>query len=319
MQYSNLLVTGGLGFIGSNFVNLYANKFNITVLDKLTYAANKSNINSSVNAKIIIGDIQDENLLTKIITENKIDAIINFAAESHVDNSIKSPKNFVDSNILGVFNILEVIRHNNPKIRLLHVSTDEVFGSLEIDSIAKFNPESLYKPSSPYSASKAASDHLVRAWHHTYGLDVIITNCSNNYGANQHAEKLIPKTILNALSHKKIPIYGNGKNVRDWIYAEDHCMGIYLALTMGKSGESFLFGGDSEKSNLEVVKTILQILDLDENLIEFVNDRPGHDMRYAIDNSDSFKKLGFKPKTTFEDGIRKTIDYFMQNMAKNES
>ncbi|MBN9543623.1 MAG: dTDP-glucose 4,6-dehydratase [Alphaproteobacteria bacterium] len=321
MKYQNILVTGGLGFIGSNFVNLFHSEFNIIILDKLTYAASRSNILPDTKCEVVIGDICDANLIKNIIEQHKIDAIVNFAAESHVDNSINSPKAFIDTNIIGTYTILDVIKNYYPSIRLVHVSTDEVFGSLELDTNDKFSNSSSYKPSSPYSASKAASDHLVRAWVHTYGIDAIITNCSNNYGANQHIEKLIPKTITNALEKKPITVYGNGKNVRDWIYVEDHCRGIMLALNRGIKGTSYLFGGNNEISNIEVVNIILDIIKQENSgfdyhsLITYVTDRPGHDLRYAIDNTESQLKLGFKPSVSFQEGIASTIKWYMRAYA----
>ncbi|MBN8827978.1 MAG: dTDP-glucose 4,6-dehydratase [Sphingobacteriia bacterium] len=326
MQISNLLVTGGLGFIGSNFVNLFSDKYNIIILDKYTYAANEKNIIPK-NVKIIKGDIGDIPLVTKLLEENNIQAIVNFAAESHVDNSINSPKEFINTNIVGTYNLLNSAldyfkNFNKSEFRFLHVSTDEVFGSLNLDEEA-FTENSQYKPNSPYSASKAASDHLVRAWFHTYGLPTIITNCSNNYGPNQHTEKLIPNMIKCALSNKPLPVYGNGKNIRDWIFVNDHCHGINLALTKGRIGETYCFGGEAEKQNLEVVNAICEALDSIKpktdgksykSQISFVTDRPGHDFRYAINNSKAYNELGYKLQYNFSQGLEFTVKWYLSNI-----
>ena len=299
-------------------------------LDKLTYAANQKHLASVENHEnyhFILGDICDAALVKQIFTENKPDFVVNFAAESHVDNSILSPHEFIKTNIEGVFTMLQAAReywqnlkgkaHEN--FRFLHVSTDEVFGSLEFTA-TKFSEDSRYEPSSPYSASKAASDHLVRAWNRTYGLPTIITNCSNNFGPRQHIEKLIPKIIRNCLNEKKIPIYGDGTNIRDWIWVEDHCRGIALALEKGEPSETYLFGGDCEKNNLEIVTIICELMDEIHprkngakhiELIEFVVDRAGHDLRYAVSNEKSQHKLGFEPTPDFNANLRKTIKFYM--------
>ncbi len=323
-----ILVTGGLGFIGSNFVIQEINAGNrIINLDKVTYAANFENVkevDSNKNYHFIKGDICDANLVKKIFDENKIDWVAHFAAESHVDNSISKPSEFIETNIIGTYNLLQnaLQYYRNTKdeaFRFLHISTDEVFGSLEENS-DKFNEDTKYDPSSPYSASKASSDHLVKAWHRTYGLPILMTNCSNNYGPRQHKEKLIPKTIFCCLEEKPIPIYGNGKNIRDWIFVEDHCKGIKLTLEKGRVGESYLFGGNCEKNNLEVVNIICEEMDKRKprkngasykNLISFVNDRLGHDFRYAINGRKAEKEFGYNPKPDFSLYINKTIDYYI--------
>lgn len=323
-----ILVTGGLGFIGSNFIIQEISAGNSVInLDKVTYAANFENLKgleNYPNYKFIKGDICDNKLITDIFDSNKIDYVTNFAAESHVDNSIEKPSDFIETNIIGTYNLLQNARdyfkkvRNPAEFRFLHVSTDEVFGSLD-EASPKFNEETKYDPSSPYSSSKAASDHLVKAWHRTYGLPIIITNCSNNYGPRQHKEKLIPKTILCCLGEKEIPLYGNGKNIRDWIFVEDHCKGIKLALEKGKVGESYLFGGDCEKNNIEVVNMICNLMDnikprksgSYKELMTFVQDRKGHDFRYAINNNKSESELGFKVSENFENNIITTIKYYM--------
>lgn len=324
-----ILVTGGLGFIGSNFVIQEIKSGNRVInLDKVTYAANYDNVKpveKDKNYQFIKGDICDADLVQKIFDENGIDWVVNFAAESHVDNSIEKPSEFIETNIIGTYNLLQNSLQYLKKLkdingfRFLHVSTDEVFGSLEEKS-PKFNENTKYDPSSPYSSSKAASDHLAKAWNRTYNLPVLLTNCSNNYGARQHREKLIPKTIFCCLEEKEIPIYGNGKNIRDWIFVDDHCKGIKLALEKGKIGESYLFGGNCEKNNIEVVNIICEQMDKIKprnngksykDLITFVKDRAGHDFRYAISNDKSEKELGFKVSDNFENNIRMTIEYYM--------
>jgi dTDP-glucose 4,6-dehydratase len=325
----NLLITGGAGFIGSNFVTLaIAKGKNVIILDALTYAGSRDNLSHLPDDKykLIVGNINNQELVCEILTKYNIDAIVNFAAESHVDNSINSPAAFIETNIVGTYKLLEAARHYYNKLpenkksvfRFLHISTDEVYG--ELGGTGKFSEASKMQPNSPYSASKAASDHLVRAWCETYKLPTITTNCSNNYGPRQHSEKLIPLMINNALQGKKLPIYGNGSNIRDWIFVEDHCEGVFLALEKGKIGETYCFGGNSEKTNLEVVKEICAILDKVKpksdqtsynNQIEFVTDRLGHDYRYAIDDSKAVKELGFTRKYNFADGIRETIDCYM--------
>ncbi len=328
----NFLVTGAAGFIGSHFAIKVCEMGNrAIVLDNLTYAANLDNLKSikdKPNYKFIEGDICDFDLVTKILAEEEIDYVVNFAAESHVDNSIKAPESFIKTNIIGTYNLLNcALKHyqklaDNKKseFRFLHVSTDEVYGSLSLDD-PKFREENPYKPNSPYSASKASSDHLVRAWFETYQLPTVTTNCSNNFGPHQHQEKLIPTVISSALANKEIPIYGNGKNIRDWIFVKDHIDGIYMALTQGKLGETYCFGGNSEKRNIDLANEICTILDeikprtdgkSYKEQIAFVTDRLGHDQRYAIDNSKVEKTFGFKPSKTFEERLKETVQWYLQ-------
>jgi len=307
----NILVTGGAGFIGSNFIH-YINKkypeYKIVNLDKLTYAANLDNLKDIKNNYTFVeGDILDYDLVSKIVKENNIDLIVHFAAESHVDRSIEGPDIFLQTNILGTANLLKVALENN-KIRFHHISTDEVFGSLGETGL--FNEDTPYDPRSPYSSSKASSDHLVRAYYHTYGLPITISNCSNNYGPYQYTEKLIPLFITNLLNNKKVPLYGDGKNIRDWIYVEDHCKAIDLIIHKGKIGETYCIGGDSEKTNTEIADILLNKLSHNKDMIEYVKDRPGHDFRYAIDSSKIKKELGYKIETSFEEGIDKTIKFY---------
>ena len=324
-----IVVTGGAGFIGSNFVlDWLANPKaeGIINLDKLTYAGNLSTLAPLAKDPrhiFIKGDIGDSTLVTNLLQQHRPRAIINFAAESHVDRSIHGPADFIQTNILGSFNLLECTRtywnslptEEQQQFRFLHVSTDEVYGSLGA-SDAAFKETTAYEPNSPYSASKAASDHLVRAWFHTYGLPVLTTNCSNNYGPYHFPEKLIPLVILNALNGQPLPIYGDGMQVRDWLYVGDHCAAIRRVLEKGTLGETYNVGGWNEKANLEVVKTICAILDelrprpnggSYAEQIRFVTDRPGHDRRYAIDASKLERELGWKPAETFATGIRKTV------------
>jgi dTDP-glucose 4,6-dehydratase len=330
----HILVTGGAGFIGSNFVEmLVKNGHRLTVLDALTYAGHKQSLEPFLKkglCDLVVGDIGDAGLLQKLFSENEFSSVVNFAAESHVDNSILGPQVFLQTNIMGTFQLLEAARrywndqNDSQKMdfRFLHVSTDEVFGSL--GETGKFDESSRYEPNSPYSASKAASDHLARAWFHTYQLPVIVTNCSNNYGPRQFPEKLIPLMIHNCLNGKKLPVYGAGTNVRDWIHVEDHNQGVFLALTKGTPGEVYCFGGNSERNNLEVVKKICQILDelkpsssgqKYESLISFVTDRKGHDFRYAIDDGKAQKELGFKRQYSFDQGLKATVQWYLQNTA----
>ncbi len=307
----NILITGGAGFIGSNFIHYLHNKYSdyqIINLDKLTYAADLNNLKDiKDNYTFIEGDILDYDLVTRVVQENKIDLIVHFAAESHVDRSIEGPDIFLETNILGTANLLKVALENK-KIRFHHISTDEVFGSLGKEGL--FNENTSYDPRSPYSASKASSDHLVRAYYHTYHLPITISNCSNNYGPYQFKEKLIPLFITNLLEKKKIPLYGDGKNIRDWIYVEDHCRGIDLIIKKGKIGETYCLGGDSEKTNREIAKILLAKLNLKEEMIKYVQDRPGHDFRYAIDSNKIKKELGYKIETSFDEGIDKTIKWY---------
>ncbi len=334
-----MLVTGAAGFIGSTFIREALNEGHyICMLDSMSYAGHYENISEALdsayfkkNLSFTKGSINNFELCFSLLSENCLDSIVNFAAETHVDNSIKGPKQFIEANINGTFSLLEATRKYlnsqsidfQKKFRFLHVSTDEVFGSLG-DS-GKFNESTSYKPNSPYSATKAASDHLVRAWYHTYNLPTIITNCSNNYGPRQFPEKLIPLIIKNALAGKVLPIYGTGKNIRDWIHVEDHSRGILLALTKGEIGESYCFGGNSERTNLEVVNSICKIMDelnpltnskSYSELISFVEDRAGHDWRYAIDDSLAVNKLGFNRRyTNFEIGLKQTVQWYLNNQS----
>ena len=330
-----VLITGGAGFIGGNFVLDWLSNSNaepIINLDKLTYAGNLATLKPLQNDPrhvFVRGDIGDQALVKQLLAEHKPRAIINFAAESHVDRSIHGPSDFVQTNIVGTFNLLECAREYwnalqgqaKEQFRFHHVSTDEVYGSLSASDPA-FTENHPYEPNSPYSASKAASDHLVRAWFHTYGFPVVTTNCSNNYGPYHFPEKLIPLVILSALDGKPLPIYGDGQQVRDWLYVSDHCSAIREVLARGKLGETYNIGGWNEKANLDVVKTICSILDqlrprVDgksyADQITFVKDRPGHDRRYAIDASKIERELGWKPAETFETGIRKTIQWYLDN------
>jgi len=334
LQNHPILVTGGAGFIGSNFILRWLATENLPVvnLDKLTYAGNLRNLEKIAGDprySFIHGDICDRALVFDLLKTRQPRAIVNFAAESHVDRSIHGPDDFVRTNVNGTFSLLEETRAHwaqlpdEPKaaFRFLHVSTDEVYGSLAPNDPG-FNETTAYSPNSPYSASKAASDHLVRAYHHTYGLPTLTTNCSNNYGPYQFPEKLIPLVILHALKGKPIPVYGDGKNVRDWLYVEDHCDAIQSVIARGKVGETYNIGGNNEKQNLEIVQTICAILDElrpndpvvpHQKLITYVQDRPGHDRRYAIDARKIHEELGWRPRETFETGIRKTIEWYLAN------
>ncbi len=326
-----LLVTGGAGFIGSNFVlsTLAATGEAIVTLDKLTYAGNLKNLETiagDARHAFVKGDICDRALLRKLLAGHRPRAIVHFAAESHVDRSIDGPGEFVQTNVVGTFSLLEEARAwwgalpaaEKEGFRFLHVSTDEVYGSLAIDAPA-FTEAHPYAPNSPYAASKAASDHLARAYHHTYGLPVLTTNCSNNYGPHQFPEKLIPLMITQALAGQPLPVYGDGLNVRDWLYVLDHCGAIRVVLAKGRPGETYNIGGNSEKKNLELVHTLCALLDQARprkggryaELIAMVKDRPGHDRRYAIDASKIESELGWRPKENFETGLRKTIDWYL--------
>lgn len=329
-----ILVTGGAGFIGANFVLdwLAQSDEPVVNLDKLTYAGNLETLASlKDNPKHIFvqGDIGDSALLDRLLAEHKPRAVVNFAAESHVDRSIHGPEDFVQTNVLGTFRLLESVRgfwnalpaDQKAAFRFLHVSTDEVYGSLSKTDPA-FTEENKYEPNSPYSASKAASDHLVRAWHHTYGLPVVTTNCSNNYGPFHFPEKLIPLMIVNALAGKPLPVYGDGMQVRDWLYVKDHCSAIRRVLEAGKLGETYNVGGWNEKPNIEIVNTVCALLDelspkADgkpyKEQITYVTDRPGHDRRYAIDARKLERELGWKPAETFDSGIRKTVEWYLAN------
>ncbi|WP_018985181.1 dTDP-glucose 4,6-dehydratase [Methylophilus methylotrophus] len=331
-----ILVTGGAGFIGSNFVLDWLDKLDEPVinLDKLTYAGNLDNLKTVADNKkhiFVKGDIGDFELVSKLLAEHKPRAVLNFAAESHVDRSIHGPEDFIQTNVVGTFHLLEAVRaywrglddEEKAAFKFLHVSTDEVYGTLEKND-PPFNERNRYEPNSPYSASKAASDHLVRAYHHTYGLPVLTTNCSNNYGPYHFPEKLIPLVIHNALNGKPLPIYGDGQQIRDWLFVKDHCTAIRRVLSAGRLGETYNVGGWNEKPNLEVVHTICDILDelqpradgqSYKSQITFVKDRPGHDRRYAIDATKLEKELGWKPAETFETGIRKTVQWYLDNQA----
>ena len=304
-----IFVTGAAGFIGSNFVHyLNSNTYdNIVILDKLTYAASTDNLNPHT-FPIEIVDIANKKQLERVFQTYRPRFIFHFAAESHVDNSIEDATPFVDTNITGTLNLLELsVMYKVEKFH--HISTDEVYGSLGYDD-PPFTEETPYNPQNPYSASKAASDHFVTAFGNTYGLPVVITNCSNNYGPRQNKEKLIPKTISNILEGKKIPVYAQGQNIRDWIYVEDHCQAIFEVFNKGKVGEKYNIGGECEVANIDLVKTIIRLMGASEDLIEFVDDRPGHDLRYAIDNAKIKKTVGFKPQHTLEEGLLKTIDWY---------
>jgi dTDP-glucose 4,6-dehydratase len=329
-----ILVTGGAGFIGSNFVLdwLAQNDEAVVNLDRLTYAGNLENLVSLKDDSrhiFVRGDIGDAQLVGELLAEHCPRAVINFAAESHVDRSIHGPEDFIQTNIVGTFHLLEAVRaywsgltgEDKSKFRFLHVSTDEVYGSLAKDEPA-FGETHRYEPNSPYSASKAASDHLVRAYHHTYGLPVLTTNCSNNYGPFHFPEKLIPLMIVNALAGKKLPVYGDGQQIRDWLYVRDHCSAIRRVLEAGRLGEVYNIGGWNEKANLDIVHTVCALLDelrprTDgkpyREQITFVTDRPGHDRRYAIDAGKIERELGWKPAETFETGIRKTVQWYLDH------
>jgi len=330
----SILVTGCAGFIGSNFVHTWLQSHDETVvnLDKLTYAGNLENLHDlSGDARHVFvqGDIGDRELVTRLLQTHQPRAVLNFAAESHVDRSIHGPGDFIQTNVVGTFQLLECVRaywsdldaSSQAAFRFLHVSTDEVYGSLQPSDPA-FNEHHPYEPNSPYSASKAASDHLVRAWHHTYGLPVLTTNCSNNYGPYHFPEKLIPLVIHHALAGKPLPIYGDGQQVRDWLYVEDHCRAIARVLEAGRVGETYNIGGWNEKPNLDVVHTLCDTLDVlrpradaqsYRTQITFVKDRPGHDRRYAIDARKIERELGWKPQETFETGIRKTVQWYLDH------
>ena len=335
-----ILVTGGAGFIGSNFIHdwFLENNELIINIDKLSYAANIDNLSSLRDSKLhvlVVGDIADNTLITKVLEEYKPRAVVNFAAESHVDRSITNPKNFVLTNIVGTFELLNCVRsywenhfkNNGQEFRFLHISTDEVYGSLSIGT-PSFTEKNRYKPNSPYSASKASSDHLVRAFYRTYGLPVITTNCSNNYGPFQFKEKLIPLAIHNAVEKKPIPIYGNGMNIRDWLFVQDHCSALRKVLKSGKIGEVYNIGGLNEKTNIEIINSVCDILDSIRpinyrnklksyrELITYVEDRKGHDYRYSVSTKKIEKKLGWRPLETFESGIQKTVSWYINQIEK---
>ena len=328
-----ILVTGGAGFIGSNFVLewLAAEKAPVVNLDKLTYAGNLDNLagaKDNPRHRFVKGDICDRALVGGLLREHKPQAVVHFAAESHVDRSIHGPADFVQTNVVGTFGLLEEVRNywsglkqpEKNRFRFLHVSTDEVYGTLGPKDPA-FAETTPYAPNSPYAASKAASDHLARSYHHTYGLPIVTTNCSNNYGPRQFPEKLIPLMVVNAVKRKPLPVYGDGKNVRDWLYVSDHCAAVRLALERGRPGETYNIGGNAEKTNLDIVKTACAILDQlrpdgapHEKLITFVEDRPGHDRRYAIDAGKIRRELGWAPRERFDTGLRKTVEWYLDHM-----
>ena len=325
-----ILVTGGCGFIGSNFIYHLVKKdkpIHIVNLDKLTYAGNTQNLNDIPDTvhTLVEGDICDPNLVESLFNTHRFDSVVHFAAESHVDRSIDGPAEFIQTNVVGTLNLLEKSRAycnstDNKDFRFLHVSTDEVYGSLGDNG--KFLETTPYDPSSPYSASKAGSDHLVRAWHRTFGLPVLITNCSNNYGPHQFPEKLIPLMIINCLHGKPLPVYGKGENVRDWLFVRDHCEAILTVLRKGKVGETYNIGGNNEIKNIDVIQIVCAVLDeilprdnglVYSELIHYVTDRPGHDLRYAIDATKIEKELGWSPMESFETGVRKTIQWYLDN------
>jgi len=309
-----VLVTGGLGFIGSNFLRYILDKYSdveVVNVDAMKYGSNPNNlrdIESDERYSFVKGDISDYELMSEVVRD--VDVVVNHAAESHVDRSISNPYSFLQSNVIGVFTILEALRKNNPEAKLVHISTDEVYGDIVEGS---FKEEDRLKPSSPYSASKAAADMFVLAYVRTYSLHAMITRCTNNYGPYQFPEKLIPKTIIRASMNLKLPIYGTGKNVRDWIYVLDHCEAVDLVMREGERGEIYNISSGEEKTNLEVVKTILDLMGKDESLIEFVEDRPGHDLRYSLDSSKIREELGWKPKHSFKEGIKKTVEWYLEN------
>jgi dTDP-glucose 4,6-dehydratase len=358
MSMTRLLVTGGAGFIGANFVQYYARNYpaaEIVVLDALTYAGNRHNLDGvlSDRVQLVVGDIGDNALVERLLRENRIDTLVHFAAESHVDRSITGPDAFVTTNVVGTHSLLKAARAvwlggSGMPHRFHHISTDEVFGSLTPEAPA-FREDNQYQPNSPYSASKAASDHLVRAYHHTYGLQVTTSNCSNNYGPYHFPEKLVPLCITNLLQGKALPVYGNGRNIRDWLYVEDHALGIDLVLQKGVVGETYNIGGNNEWTNIDVVNELCKLIDAEfaanvqvaankpvatnkhwaqqfpaafaaqgrksAEAITYVTDRPGHDQRYAIDASKAQRELGFTPRESFETGLRKTVRWYLENSA----
>jgi dTDP-glucose 4,6-dehydratase len=334
MGGSSIVVTGGAGFIGANFILDWIARVGTPVvnLDRLTYSGNPHNLDQLADDpryQLVVGDIGDRELVAGVLAEHRPMAIVNFAAESHVDRSIDSPGEFIQSNVVGVYHLLEESRRywaglegeERQRFRFLHVSTDEVYGSLTADA-PPFTEHHPYEPNSPYSASKAASDHLVRAWYHTYGLPVLTTNCSNNYGPYQFPEKLIPLMIFNALEGRPLPVYGDGSNIRDWLFVLDHCSAIRRVLEAGRIGETYNIGGNFERSNLDVVRTLCTLLDElrpdsphvpHAQLIEFVTDRPGHDWRYAIDPTRMRDELGWQPAETFTSGMRRTVSWYLEH------
>lgn len=321
----NILITGGLGFIGSNFYNTFKKKYpdyNLVILDSGTYAADESNIENHRNARIIKFSITERERLFKLFENYKFDSVIHFAAESHVDNSILNPMEFVQTNIIGTLNLLDASIKYGIKL-FYHISTDEVFGHL--GAVGSFDEKTAYDPRSPYSASKASSDHFVRAYYHTYGLPVVISNCSNNFGPNQHQEKLIPTIIKSILNGEPIPVYGNGQNVRDWLYVQDHVDAIDMIFHKGKVGETYCIGGRNELNNLRLVRLICDKIDNikqweqnSQDLITFVEDRKGHDFRYSIDSTKVKEQIGWGPKVNFDEGLDITIDFYFKKFGSKE-
>jgi dTDP-glucose 4,6-dehydratase len=328
----NVLITGGAGFIGSNFIRYVLPKrpdLNLVNLDLLTYAGNLENLrdlSDELNYTFVQGDIRDTTLVEKLMVDYEVDTVVHFAAETHVDRSILGPAAFIETNVVGTFTLLETAKNywqgEWKGKRFHHVSTDEVFGSLDPDA-PPFSENTPYDPKSPYSASKASSDHLVRSYSHTYGLPVTITNCTNNYGPYQYPEKLIPVIIINCLEGKPIPVYGDGKQIRDWLYVEDHCEAILLVLEAGKLGQTYNIGGNNQPTNLEIIHYICEFLDdrlpqspyvPHRNLIEFVVDRPGHDRRYAMDISRIGHELAWKPKQNLKSGLERTVEWYLSNL-----
>ena len=321
-----ILVTGGAGFIGANFVHRWHRNRTgdrILVLDKLTYAADASHLDGLERADLIRGDIQNRELVAHLLDRHKVKTIVHFAAESHVDNSIKGPAAFIQTNVVGTFALLDAAREvwaGDEAARFLHVSTDEVYGSL--GETGKFHEEMAYAPNSPYSASKAGSDHLVRAYHHTFGLPTLTTNCSNNYGPRQHPEKLIPLAISRMAKNEPIPVYGDGQNVRDWLFVEDHCAAIELVIAKGAPGETYCVGGDNEWKNLDLLHLLCDTVDrhlgraegTSRKLLTFVKDRAGHDRRYAIDSAKLQRELGWKPAVAFQEGLALTVDWCLSRV-----
>jgi dTDP-glucose 4,6-dehydratase len=321
----NILITGGLGFIGSNFYNTFKKKYpeyNLVILDSGTYAADENNIEDFRSSRIIKFSITERERLFKLFENYKFDSVIHFAAESHVDNSILNPMEFVQTNIIGTLNLLDASIKYGIKL-FYHISTDEVFGHL--GAVGSFDEKTAYDPRSPYSASKASSDHFVRAYYHTYGLPVVISNCSNNFGPNQHEEKLIPTIIKSILNGKPIPVYGNGQNVRDWLYVQDHVDAIDMIFHKGKVGETYCIGGRNELNNLRLVRMICDKIDNlkqweqnSQDLITFVEDRKGHDFRYSIDSTKVKEQIGWEPKVNFDEGLDRTIDFYFKKFGSEE-
>jgi dTDP-glucose 4,6-dehydratase len=321
----NVLITGGLGFIGSNFYNTFKKKYpdyNLVILDSGTYAADEDNIDDVRSSRIIKFSITERERLFKLFENYKFDSVIHFAAESHVDNSILNPMEFVQTNIIGTLNLLDASIKYGIKL-FYHISTDEVFGHL--GAVGSFDEKTAYDPRSPYSASKASSDHFVRAYYHTYGLPVVISNCSNNFGPNQHQEKLIPTIIKSILNGKPIPVYGNGQNVRDWLYVQDHVDAIDMIFHKGKVGETYCIGGRNELNNIRLVRLICDKIDNikqweqnSQDLITFVEDRKGHDFRYSIDSTKVKEQIGWEPKVNFDEGLDRTIDFYFKKFGSKE-